>query len=145
MERLLVCVDHSPVSGLVLEQAQRLLEHGGSLVVLHVLPADPEWVGYEVGPQTVRDDVAHDLREARARTQAVVEELRERGLDASVRTIRGSAVETILEESRAIDATMIVLGAHRGGRLHELIAGSVAAQVIRKADRPVLVVPPTGR
>ena len=140
-----MCVDHSDVSGLVLERAARLLEHGGSLVLLHVLPADPEWVGYEVGPQTVRDDVAHDLREARAKTQAVVEELRERGLDASARTARGSAVETIHDEARAMDATMIVLGAHRGGRLHELIAGSGAAQVIRKADRPVLVVPPPDR
>ena len=48
----------------------------------------------------------------------------------------------VLHEAERLGAQTIVIGAHTHGRLHALFVGSVAAQVLRGAKVPVLVVPP---
>ena len=141
-EIFLVCVDHSDVTPSVITHAARLAQAAGaSLILLHIAPEDPAWIGYQVGPQTVRDSVADELREVHRATQAQADELRERGLDAVALTIRGPVAEKLIEQAQALDATVIVVGANRQGRLGEVLTGSIARQVIRLADRPVLVVP----
>lgn len=143
MERILACVDLSPVSDRVVQQAARLASRiDVELVVLHVAPAEPEWVGYGPGPQPVRDAVARDLRGAHDATQRLAGALRDGGLDAvKALTIQGSAPETILAQAEALDAAFVVIGAHHRGRIHELFVGSVAREVLRRTTRPVLVVP----
>ncbi|HJL18087.1 MAG TPA: universal stress protein [Sandaracinaceae bacterium LLY-WYZ-13_1] len=142
MERVLACVDHAEGTDGVVARAAELAERlGGPLHVLHVAPAEPEWVGYDPGPKSVRDDVAKDLREAHRKTQALAEPLRSRGLEVTPLTVQGPAVDAILAQAAKLAADVIVIGAHRRGRLHELFAGSVTRQVIRKGDVPVLVVP----
>ena len=142
MDRILACVDHGDATDRVLAISARLAERtGGALRLLHVAPAEPEWVGYDPGPQTVRDEVARELRVAHQSTQALAEPLRSRGIDVTPLTVQGPAVETILEQARAWDADVIVVGAHHRGRIHELFVGSVAKLVLNRTDRPVLVVP----
>lgn len=48
--------------------------------------------------------------------------------------------ETIVRVARERDAQAIVVGAHGHGRLGEVILGSTSRDVIRHADRPVVVV-----
>lgn len=142
MDRILACVDHGDATESVVSLAARLAERtGGALRLLHVAPAEPEWVGYDPGPQSVRDHVAGDLREAHQRTQRLADPLRERGLDVTPLTVQGPTVESIFEQALAWDADVVVVGAHHRGRIHELFVGSVAKQILRSADRPILVVP----
>lgn len=142
MDCILACVDHSAVTRVVIEQAARLASlSNGRLTLLHVVPADPEWVGYEVGPQTVRDSVAHEMREEHRATQQLAAEVRERGIDVQALTVQGPTVERILGQAEALDADVLVIGAHRHGPIRELFVGSIARQVIHSATRPVLVVP----
>ena len=141
-QRFLVCVDHEELTPAVVEHAARLAEDAGApITVLHVAPEDPAWVGWEVGPQTVRDAVAGELREEHRRTQALADALRARGLDAQALTVTGPVAEKVVEQARALGATLIAVGANRKGRLGEALAGSIAKQIVRLADRPVLVVP----
>jgi nucleotide-binding universal stress UspA family protein len=58
---------------------------------------------------------------------------------ATLATIGTPFVE-IIRQARKRDAGLIVLGAHGGGFLRELLFGTTAERVIRKGDRPVLVV-----
>lgn len=142
MDRILACVDHSPVTLVVVEQAARLATMSKArLTILHVAPADPEWVGYDVGPQTVRDAVAHELRDEHRATQALAEALRTRSIDAQALTVQGPTVDRILEQAHALDVDVLVIGAHRHGPIRELFVGSIARQVIHRTVRPVLVVP----
>lgn len=141
MERILACVDHSDVTAAVLAQAATLARlSGGRLTLLHVAPADPEWVGWEPGPQSVRDDVAAELREAHRATQALADALRPE-LDVEALCVQGPAVEEIVAMAQKLEADVVVIGARRRGRLAELFAGSVAKSLFRWIDRPLLVVP----
>jgi nucleotide-binding universal stress UspA family protein len=48
--------------------------------------------------------------------------------------------ETLVDIARERDAQAIVVGAHGHGRLGEVFLGSTSRDVIRRADRPVVVV-----
>jgi nucleotide-binding universal stress UspA family protein len=53
----------------------------------------------------------------------------------------GDAAATILEIVKTLNADYIVMGSHGRSALHDLVFGSVAAAVLKKARCPVVVVP----
>jgi nucleotide-binding universal stress UspA family protein len=142
MKKILIAVE-------TLELNDDLLTAGGQLardlsaeiVLLHVAPASPDFVGYEPGPISVRESVACRLREEHRRLQEAEQSLRKQGLTCQALMIEGVPAEKIVAETVRIGADLIIVGSHRHGRLHRLIAGSVTADVLRHAPCPVLVVP----
>lgn len=56
-------------------------------------------------------------------------------------TVQGPTPETILARAELLEASLIVLGAHHRGVIRELFLGSIARQVLRHTQRPVLIVP----
>ena len=60
------------------------------------------------------------------------------------RYLAGRADRALTHLARAVDAAVIVVGTRRpggGGRMHELLQGSVGAHLAHHQHRPVLVVP----
>jgi len=62
-----------------------------------------------------------------------------------VRTVQrlGDPVTEIL--ARARGASFVVMGSHGHGAMYDLLVGSTAQGVLRKAPCPVLIVPPARR
>jgi nucleotide-binding universal stress UspA family protein len=81
--------------------------------------------------------------EANENVDAAVEELTQAGIKAHgvVRnTMYGHAAREIVDEAKAHDAGVIVMGSRGLGDLAGLVLGSTAHKVIHLADRPVLIV-----
>jgi nucleotide-binding universal stress UspA family protein len=132
MRRILAALDFSTLTAAVVEHAAALARaFDAELALIHVAAPDPDFVGFEVGPQTVRDARAHDLRDAHREIQTLAEGLRGRG-------VREKA---LLTEARAFGAETVVIGSHGHGALYDALAGSVCQAVLRGAPCPVLVVP----
>jgi nucleotide-binding universal stress UspA family protein len=110
--------------------------------LLHVAEPDPSFVGYEAGPDAVRDQVAAEYRRERQQLQACAERLRASGRDVSALVVQGAIAETILGEATKLEAKLIVMGSHGYGTISELIVGGVSKVVLRKARCPVLIIPP---
>ena len=99
MQQILAAVDFSPVSKAVVEQAALLAEaFSAELTLVHVATPDPEFVGYAVGPQTVRDEHALEFHGQHRNLQAIAENLRDRAISARALLVQGMAVEMILSE-----------------------------------------------
>jgi len=113
----------------------------GRLWLVHVAAPNPEFVGYEVGPQTVRDARAAELREEHRELQRRAERLREGGLDATALLIEGSTVEALLAQAAELEADLLVVGSHGRGVLGRALIGSVSEGVTRRSERPILIVP----
>lgn len=142
MKRLLAALDFSPVSRSVVDRAAALAQaFAAELTLVHVAAPDPAFVGYETGPQTVRDARASELRSEHRDLQNAAEDLRARGIGARALLLQGATVEMLLREAREIGAEMIVIGSHGHGALHRALLGSVSEGVVRGARCPVLVVP----
>ena len=143
MERILIAVDFSPGTGAMIDAAAalgRALEAECWLV--HVAAPEPAFVGYEVGPQSVRDQVATELIGEHHELHAVAARLRTGGLHVTAIQVQGPTVEKILDEAARLEVDLIVLGSHGHGALRRALLGSVSEGVLRAARCPVLIMPP---
>ncbi len=143
MNVLIAAVDFSCVTPNVVASAETLARafDGCRICLLHVAPPDPDFVGYDPGPQTVRDQLAEKFRDEHRRIHEIRAELESRGLAVTALLIQGPTVNKILEEIERQQADLVVMGSHGHGALHQLLMGSVSEGVLRKSPCPVLVVP----
>jgi nucleotide-binding universal stress UspA family protein len=102
---------------------------------------DPDFVGYEAGPQSVRDQRAQRLRDEHRELQRSADRLRAGGIQATALLIQGPTVEKILSEAERVAADFIVMASHGHGAVHRALLGSVSEGVLRHAAIPVTIVP----
>ncbi|MEQ8604063.1 MAG: universal stress protein [Marivibrio sp.] len=77
--------------------------------------------------------------------EAIVEALSEDGISARVEIRQGRVAEEILHAAEALEVDLIAIGSARRGALTALVTASVPSEIVRRAVRPVLVIPdPTG-
>lgn len=142
MGAILVPVDFSSVTpALVTHAAELAAALGHKVWLLHVAPPEPDFVGYGVGPQPVREHAADHLREEHRQLQALAERLKNEGVEVESLLVQGPVAQEVLEQAERLKAAMIVLGSHGRGALYQAVLGSVSADIVRHARCPVLVVP----
>jgi nucleotide-binding universal stress UspA family protein len=67
------------------------------------------------------------------------------GITAVTRHRTGLAVVGIVEEAKKLDVDYIVLGSHGHGAVYDILVGSTAYGVLKKAKCPVVIVPAAPR
>ena len=140
--KILAAIDLSRASEKVIRALQPLsLQMAAETWLLHVAEPDPAFVGYEAGPQVVRDQVAHKFRLEHEKLHEIADALRAEGIKTTALVVQGPTVQTILDEAGKMGVDLIVVGSHGYGAMHQLLVGSVSEGVIRRSSRPVLVVP----
>lgn len=140
--KLLVGVDLSDSTQKVVVKAENLARRLSATVwLLHVAAPEPEFVGMDVGPQSVRNSMAKGLHGEHSQIHAISQRMRDAGIDATGLLVQGATIETILNEASKHDVDMIVLGSHGRGAVYRALVGSVSEGVLRKSARPVLLIP----
>ena len=139
--QILAATDFSAHARHAADRAARLAhETGASLTLLHVPQADAlgamrRWMGQESAAEQVLLDQARQQLEALCAELASV-----RQLQVQARLCSGALLPEIDQAARALDAGVLVLGARGEGFLRRLVLGTTAERLIRRSDRPVLVV-----
>jgi nucleotide-binding universal stress UspA family protein len=143
MKNLIVAIDFSNQTQRVLNVAEQMgMSLGARIWLVHIADPDPEFVGYEAGPDVVRDQVAKKLQKNHTELQECATRLRDQGLDATALSIQGPTVDRILSEAKKLEADMIIMGSHGHGAMYRVLLGSVSEGVLHRAGVPVLIVPP---
>jgi nucleotide-binding universal stress UspA family protein len=141
MKTILAAIDFSDATERVVTAAAELTRAlDGELHLLHVVPPDPDFVGYEPGPQHVRDQVAQSIAEDRHEIVELRDRLKTSGIQAQAQVVQGPTIQKILEEAHRLPADLVVIGTHGHGALYDLVLGGVSDGVLRKSPCPVLVV-----
>ncbi len=142
MKKILVAIDFSESTPLVINQAMMLAQATDSKVwLIHIAAPEPDFVGYQTGPQTERDFMAHKFREEHREIQQWAEQLRQKGIDVVALLLQGATIEKILLEANKLAVDMIIVGAHGKTGLYKVLVGSVSEGILKGANCPVLVVP----
>jgi nucleotide-binding universal stress UspA family protein len=144
LNRILVASDLSAHADYALTRASRLAhEHGAALTVLNVVE---RVVGADAPPENLvkllvgaADEMVPALKQqAGQRLREKLAALAPGRVEVAVRV--GSAFLEIIHQAREQGCELIALGAHGGHYLKDWLLGSTAERVVRKGDRPVLVV-----
>ncbi|EAZ92606.1 universal stress protein [Crocosphaera chwakensis] len=140
--KLLVAVDCSDSTQKVVNKAQEMAKAlSAKLWILHVAQPEPDFVGYDTGPQTVRDYVAETFHGEHSQIQEIAKKLRDQSIETTALLIQGSTVETIIKEAKKLEVDMIIMGSHERNPISELFLGSISKGVISHSECPILIVP----
>jgi nucleotide-binding universal stress UspA family protein len=141
--KLLAALDLARTTPAVLREARNWARRLSAQVFLvHVADPDPDFVGYRVGPETVRDAMARKFHREHQQIESAALELRKEGVDATALLLQGPTAESLLHEADRLSVDAILMGTRARGALHDLIVGSTSKGVLQKSTRPVLLVPP---
>lgn len=142
---ILVPVDFSDCSPILLDEATRFARaFAAPLLLLHVGEA-PRGVststriedGNSGAPVTVADALERD---ARARITPLVDAVHRAGVEVDVCFELGPIAERVLSVAHARRVAMIVMGTHGRRGLVRVALGSIAEEVLRRAEVPVVTV-----
>jgi nucleotide-binding universal stress UspA family protein len=144
-KRILVSIDGSTTSDKGLDEAIKLAKLcGATLRLVHMVDPIPFTVGYEaLGRQTAKDIAA--IEQA---GQALLDAGKQRAMAAGAKSVETVLVELttarisdrIVEQAKAWDADLIVIGTHGRRGVGRMLLGSDAEQTVRIAPVPVLLV-----
>lgn len=142
MKNLLIAIDFEEHFQQLIDKGIEIAEKFSSKIwLLHIVAPDPDFVGYGVGPQYIRDSKAEEMREEHRMLQDEAKRILDRGIEAEGLLIQGPTVETILEEAVKLKIDLIVIGRRDHGFFHKAIIGDTSSDVISGSDFSILVVP----
>jgi nucleotide-binding universal stress UspA family protein len=141
MKAILAPIDFSAVTSAVLREAARLARlTKARLVLLHTV--QPPVVATDYG---LLADIGFYLtameKDADRRLASLQTKLRADGIRAETVRVTGFPTTGILTEAKKRSAAYIVIGSHGHTAFHDLLVGSTASGVLKRATCPVVVVP----
>jgi len=87
------------------------------------------------------EQAAHGLKQHMETFLHKLEKDHAGGVNTEIFTPEGEVTETILQMATTLDAKLIVAGTHGRKGLNRLLMGSVAEDILRHSNIPVLIVP----
>lgn len=142
MKTILTPLDFSNVSNSVLKAAVDLAKAiDGKLLLFHVI--QPPVITSEYGAvlSNVREIISINEQTSLRQLENKKKRLEASGLKVRIAQATGGPVAHILEQAQKSRASYIVMGSHGHSALYDLLAGSTATGVIKRATCPVLIVP----
>jgi nucleotide-binding universal stress UspA family protein len=142
--RILWPTDFSPIAKAALPHALKIAREGGELIVLHVVSptaAYPPGAMAATVWTTLEAEMRAAAKEQLDRATAIVK-ARAGGLRIRSLLVYGSPFHQIPQVAKRLRCDLIVLATHGHTGLRHVLLGSVAENVVRHAQCPVLTVRP---
>lgn len=105
-------------------------------VVEPVVLAEAGWADLQLSQQIYDEQVG----QTEAYLKGLKGEFREKGIRAQARVGHGSPVDAIIKAAEAETADLVAMASHGRTGLARAFYGSVAAGVLNRVDRPLLIV-----
>jgi nucleotide-binding universal stress UspA family protein len=139
---ILVPLDGSKRAEAILHHVEELAQRCDARVVfLEVVEPVPFLVGLEASEVALKQlDLEQRAKKAESYLAALQGEFREKGIDARTCIAHGPVVEAILETAESEGVDLIALASHGRTGLSRVFYGSVAAGVLHRVDRPLLLI-----
>lgn len=142
MKNILVGIDFHEKTADLVDYAYQLAAHFKSKIwLVHIAAPDPDFVGYEVGPQYIRDSRADTLKTEHQQLIKFADDLKSKGIEAEGLLIQGPTIDTIIAESQKLKIDLIITGHHEHSFIYEVLFGNTSNKLIDKSSIPVLVIP----
>ena len=143
---ILVPLDGSELAEAILPHVEELARLGGGAIIFAQIIEIPHLVdqvkgdAFEALPHMTAADIDRQMQEARHYLDTLIDRERAKGIEARGLVEYGPVVATLLRLARQESAALIAMGSHGRGGLADVYYGSVAAGILQRIDRPLLIV-----
>ena len=139
---ILVPLDGSKRAEAILPHVEELAQrYDARVVFVRVVEPIPYVAGPEGTPITLREQELERRRsEADNYVKAAAGEFRQKGIEAKGDVFQGPVVEAITDAAEREGADLIAIASHGRSGLSQCFYGSVAAGVLHRVNRPLLVI-----
>lgn len=143
-KRILVPLDGSERAEAILPHAAEQAKlNGADVILLQVIEPDPVLMSERASQRSVQDavaDLAEDERRVEAYLSAKAAELAAEGIKVQTAVAWGPVVNAIIGAAERENVDLIALASHGRSGLPRVFYGSVAAGLLQKVDRPLLLI-----
>ena len=148
-QTLLVPLDGSPRAEGILPHVEKLaLVFKSKVIFLQVVEPPLQFVNPSLYETTIQTDIIHEhlidfkrkKEEITAYLSGIQEGFQKKGIDTGIIVEQGPAVETIISVAQRENAELIAIASHGRSGLSRVFYGSVAAGIMHKIDRPILII-----
>jgi len=138
---ILVPLDGSKRAEAILNHIEELSTlYNSRVIFLQVVEPPPLIVGPEGDIALHQQEVERWEKQARSYLSAVEGEFQKKGIKAKKHIIHGPVVEAIIKVAEQEGADLIALASHGRSSLSRVFYGSVAAGILHRIDRPLLLI-----
>lgn len=142
MKNILVTVDFDDDSDIPLNKAIEIAQKFDAKIwLIHIAVPNPDFVGYEVGPQYIRDFRATELKREHKLIQETTAKLKAMNIECEGLVIQGATVDMVIEESDKLKIDLLVMGHHRHNFLYKMFIENTEGIIINHSKVPILLVP----
>lgn len=138
---ILVPLDGSKRAERILLHVERLAMHyHAKLILLQVIEPPPLIVGPEGDITLHQQEMERGVNKAENYLAATEGKFQEKGIKTRTHVAHGPVVEAIIATAEREEADLIAIASHGRSGLSQVFYGSVAAGVLHRIDRPLLLI-----
>jgi nucleotide-binding universal stress UspA family protein len=142
MKNILVALDFKGNEQLLIDTAHDFSEaFQAKIWLVHITAPNPDYVGYEAGPQYIRDHRATELKKEHKLLETYSNKLNAKGIESEGLLVQGATIEMIIKESNKLNIDLIIIGHEEHDFIYKALFGSVSRNIIKKSKIPVLIIP----
>ncbi|MFV0531558.1 MAG: universal stress protein [Flavobacteriales bacterium] len=142
MKNVVVAIDFGDFSKRIINfSVEYAKDKNIKLYFLHVLPLDVSYIVGDMGMQYVHGVQGNMIEADTKRLEELTDFIKDKNIPYETNVVQGIASDSILEKAKKVEAELILIGSHGHGTLYEALVGSVAHDVLKITDIPVLIVP----
>ncbi len=142
-KKILVPLDGSRRAETILPHVEQIARWSdASLVFLRVLEPNPLIVDpYDPQPAyPMQEELEKQAQEVDTYLAGIAGEMRAKGIKTERKIVRGPIVESILSVAEDVQADLVAMASHGRSGLARVFYGSVAAGVLQRVNRPLLLI-----
>ena len=139
---ILTPLDGSKRAESILKHVEELARHfDGKVVFLQVIEPSTFITGSETAFYAqYKEEVEKKNKQAEIYLAGIKGEFREKGIESRVRVVNGPVVDAIIAAAESENVDLIAIASHGRSGLSRVFYGSVAAGILNRADRPLLLI-----
>lgn len=142
MKNILLALDLKSSDDLLIRYASDYAKKFEAKIwLVHITEPEPDFVGFDVGPQYIRETRAEELKDEHKQLQENLNKLTNNGITCDALLIAGPTAETLQQEVDKLSIDLLIMGSHKHGFLYETFVGHTSVKLIKKLSIPLLIVP----
>jgi nucleotide-binding universal stress UspA family protein len=139
---ILVPLDGSKRAEAILSHVEELARHymDATVILVQVVESISRYAELDMAYGAFLEESKRRIEQAESYLASLQEEFREKGIEAQTRIEHGPVVEAIIRIAEHEEADLVAMASHGRSGLSQVFYGSVAAGVLHRIDRPLLLI-----